>query len=69
VREAAGLRVAVATTGRAVMATPQAVATGAGEYPQPAERIERPRRRARALLVAAPCRRELARLQTSGPGL
>jgi hypothetical protein len=59
----------VATAWRVVFAAPIAVATGAGEYPQPTGRIKRPRRQARALLVAAPCRRELARLQTSAPRL
>jgi hypothetical protein len=31
---------AVATAGRALTAAPLAVATGAGEYPQPTERIK-----------------------------
>jgi hypothetical protein len=62
---AGALAVATAWRGEA----PTTVATSAGECPRPTERIKRPRRQARALLVAAPCRRELARLQTSEPRL
>jgi hypothetical protein len=45
------------------------VTAGAGVYPQLAERVWQPGRPVRALLGAAPCRRELARLRTGSARL